>query len=157
MSNLQEGEPSPLAKVHRLEAAIRDELPCYDISQLTAHHFCKGMYARELFIPQGAVVVGKMHAKENFFLLAMGELSLLTPEGVIRVRGPHLAVTRPGDKRAVYAHTDAICYNFHPNENDERDMDALESRYIVPAGLELEWAGDVERLEAGLKALEDRT
>lgn len=144
-----------LPQKQKLEAAIKAELPCYDLDRLTAHHFCEGQYARELFIPQGAVIVGKMHAKENFFLLAMGELAMLTPDGVRLIRAPYLAVTKPGDKRAAYAIEDTICYNFHLNGDNERDMEALERRYIVPAELELEWAGNVGLLEAALKALEE--
>ena len=151
-----QSEVDSLNKVQKLERSIKKELPCYDLEQLTAHTFCEGMYARELFIPAGAVIVGKMHAKENFFLLAMGELSMLTSDGIKVIRGPHLAVTKPGDKRVAYANTDAICYNFHLNDDDERDMQVLEQRYIVPAELELEWAGNPALLESGLKALEEK-
>lgn len=97
----------------------------------TRHHFCAGLYARELDIPKGAVIVGKQHAEENFFVLTRGELTVWTPTGMKRVRAPFMVVTRPGDKRVAYAHEDSTTINFHANPGDEKDMKLLEARYIL--------------------------
>jgi quercetin dioxygenase-like cupin family protein len=94
------------------------------------------MYARELLIPQGAVIVGKMHAKENLFLLAKGDMTVWTDQGVRRVQAPFMVVTKPGDKRVGYAHEDSITINFHANPDDEQDLTLLEARYIMPEALE---------------------
>ena len=124
--------------VRALESVIRrmpEALSQEQIDSLTAHHFCGGLYARELFIPAGMTVVGKQHAQQNFFLLIQGELILATPDGPKTVHAPFMAVTQPGDKRAVYAVTDCICLNIHPNADDEQDIAVLESRYITPVAL----------------------
>ena len=97
----------------------------------TRHHFCAGLYARELDIPKGAVIVGKRHAKENFFVLTRGDLTVWTPDGMKRVKAPFMVVTRPGDKRVAYAHEDSTTINFHANEEDEKDVELLESKYIM--------------------------
>lgn len=133
---LREAPVAPtLDQIRRLEAAIPLALETYDIDSLTRHHFCEGMYVRELTIPAGGVIVGKMHAKENVFLLAKGDMTVWTEQGVRRVQAPFLVVTKPGDKRVGYAHEESITMNFHANHDDERDLEVLESRYILPEAL----------------------
>lgn len=144
-----------LDQIQSLQNAIANELDCYDIEELTTHHFCEGMYARELFIPAGTVLVGKMHAKENFFVLMRGDMTILTPNGVRRVKAPFMVVTKPGDKRVGYAHEDSVTFNFHPNEDDQQDLKLLEARYIVPGDKELLWHEDAKLIEGCLKAAEE--
>jgi hypothetical protein len=127
-----ESLPPTLDQIRALEAAIKAELPTYDVEALTRHHFCEGMYARELFIPAGGVIVGKTHARQNFFLLARGDLTVWTEQGMKRVRAPFMVVTQPGEKRVGYAHEDSVTLNFHANPDDCADMAVLESRYIIP-------------------------
>jgi quercetin dioxygenase-like cupin family protein len=121
--------------VRALEAALRDMDGRYDVDELTTHHFCDGLYGRQVTLPAGTIAVGKVHAERNFFFVLAGELILATPEGPVRVAAPFMAVTDPGTKRAVYALTDCICMNVHPNPDDERDLARLESRYITPEAL----------------------
>ena len=121
--------------VRDLQAALEQHPNRLDVDALTSHHFCAGMYARELRIPAGAVMVGKVHAQQNFFVLVKGAITLATPDGPVTIRAPYMVVTQPGDKRAVFAHEDSICMNFHPNPDDEQDLAVLEQRYITPEAL----------------------
>ncbi len=121
-----------LEQIRALEAVIPQCLPTYDIDKLTTHHFCPGMYARRLDIPQGGVIVGKMHASYNFFLLAKGSMTVSTDVGMKTISAPFLAVTHPGEKRVAYAHEDCTAFNFHVNPDDEQDMVVLEARYVLP-------------------------
>ena len=121
--------------VRELQAALERMPDKLDIDALTSHHFCGGLYARELFIPAGTALVGKTHAQQNFFVLVKGTLTLATPNGPVTVTAPYMVVTQPGDQRAGFAHDDCICLNFHPNPDDERDMEVLEQRYITPEAL----------------------
>lgn len=142
--------PRPtLPQLDRLHQAIETSgIPRLDLAAHTAHHFCRGMYARELRVPAGYVVVGKMHASENFFLLVSGECSISTNDGIRRLRGPVLAVTKPGDKRVCFAHTDVVMFNFHTRTDEAEDIKVLEARYVVPREEEhraLEWLADANR------------
>lgn len=125
---------NPVAQLEAALHALPDELKI-NPDDFTTHHFCAGMYARELFIPAGAVIVGKTHAVQNFFILVKGELLLASPEGPVRVRAPFMAVTQPGDKRAGLALEDSVCLNFHANPDDEQDLEVLETRYVIPEAL----------------------
>jgi hypothetical protein len=123
-------------KVRRLEAVLRQMPNQYTEEQLTSHHFCNGVYARQFNLPAGGVAVGKTHAKESFFLLVQGDVTLTTADGtVVRVVAPFMCVTQPGSKRVVAAHADAIFLTFHPNPENERDLKALEDIFIIPEAL----------------------
>ena len=135
MSEVAEFRPPMAESVRKLEAVLRQMPDQLDAEELTAHHFCSGIYARELFVPAGATLVGKTHSQENLFFLLMGEMTFTTDAGPVTVRAPYMAVTKPGTKRAGFAHTDCLCMNVHHNPDDERDLVLLEDRYITPEAL----------------------
>lgn len=97
-----------------------------------AHYFAEGMYGRELFIPAGVVVVGKMHRHEHLVQLLSGEATVYTDKGMERITGPATWVSPPGVKRAVLAHTDCTFFTVHLNETNTRDLEAIEAYVIVP-------------------------
>jgi len=82
----------------------------------TNHYFVKGMYARELVIPAGTTLVGKIHKSEHFFMLMSGDMTLWTEEGMRRVQAPYLSCAKPGMKRVGFAHADSVCINIHSTE-----------------------------------------
>lgn len=116
--------------IERLEDAIRD-LPPVDMP--LRHVFGPGFYTRSLGIPAGTVVTGKVHATEHIFMVTLGDISITTDEGVIRVKAPYQSIGKPGTKRAVYAHADSICVNVHITT--ETDLDKLEAALIVAPAL----------------------
>lgn len=98
------------ARVEALQAELC-KLPQYE--PVTKHTFHGGMYCREVFREAGILIVGKVHKKEHFYLIAGGTVAITTDDGVQVVTGPHLLCSKPGTKRAVYAETDALCMTFH--------------------------------------------
>lgn len=113
----------------RLEDALRT-FPQEE--ERVTHHFSPGLYARELFIPKGTILTGKIHRHAHLNLVPSGDITVLTEEGVRRVKGPTVLQSFPGMKRAGYAHEDTIWITLHPNPDDERDLQKLEARYIAP-------------------------
>lgn len=95
-----------------------------------AHHFAAGAYARELTIPAGALIVGKLHATEHFLVVANGCVELITHESREIVAGPRVLVTKPGTKRVILALEDTTLITFHVT--DERDPEKIEAAIIVP-------------------------
>ena len=87
------------------------KLPQYEPE--TKHTFHAGMYCREVWRQAGALVVGKVHKKEHFYLIVSGTVAITTNDGVQSITGPQLLCSTPGTKRAVYAETDALCMTFH--------------------------------------------
>jgi hypothetical protein len=98
------------------------ELPVY-------HHFSKGVYARELRIPKGHVVVGKIHKYQNLNILAQGDITVVTEDGPLRIKAPAVVVSPPGVKRVGYAHEDTVWICVHATE--QTDLDAIEEEVIA--------------------------
>jgi quercetin dioxygenase-like cupin family protein len=115
------------AMVLRLESEIRDN--CEQVDLPVKNHFSKGVYARELFIPKGTVLTGKIHKEENLNIITKGDISVLTEEGIKRVGAGAVIVSPPGTKRAGYAHEDTIWITIHGT--DERDVNKIEQRFIA--------------------------
>jgi hypothetical protein len=92
------------------------------------HSFAPGMYIREMFIPKGAVVVGKMHRAECLNICPMGDIDIVTTEGNVHIVAPFYAVSAPGAQKIGFAREDTIWINvFH---TDETDIDKLEAGLV---------------------------
>ena len=95
-------------QVDRLEAAIRRQLPLLDLPPV--HHFADGIYARELFIPAGTLLTGKIHKTQHINIISKGKITVWSAfEGVKIVEAPCTFVAEPGTRRVGYAHEDTIC------------------------------------------------
>lgn len=93
------------------------------------HHFSKDVYAREITVPAGSLIVGKIHKHTNLNILSQGEMSIISIEGVKRVKAPYTVVSPPGVKRLAYAHTDVVWTTIHGT--DETDVDKIEEQFIA--------------------------
>lgn len=113
------------ANVGRLQAEVA-KLPQYE--PVTRNHFHGGMYCREVWRAAGVLVVGKVHRKEHFYLIASGTVLITTDEGPQRMTGPALLLSKPGTKRAVYSETEALCMTFH--RNDATTVEEAEAELI---------------------------
>lgn len=104
------------------------------------HHFSEGLYARELFIPAGTIVVGKIHKYENLNIMVAGEMDVLVGDKIQRVCAPFIVVSPPGTKRIAKAITDVIWLTVHATE--ETDLNKIENKFIAQSELEyLEFEG----------------
>lgn len=119
------------AKVNQLEA-LMFERPQVELP--VKHYFAQGVYGRELFIPAGTLLTGKIHKYEQLNILSQGEISVLTEEGVKRVKAPFHVVSPAGTKRIAYAHTDCTWTTIHQTEL--RDVDEIEAHFIAQSEAE---------------------
>jgi hypothetical protein len=127
MSAVLEKTATMRQKVFAIEDNIRNELPPVECP--VTHHFAPGIYAREMLIPKGTVLTGHVHKYTNLNIMSAGELSVLTEEGVKRVKAPFTIVSPPGTKRVAYAHEDTVWTTIHPT--DETDVDKIEQHFIA--------------------------
>lgn len=97
--------PIAYGKIRKLEDAVK-QLP--QLAVEIKHHFAKGVYAREGLIPKGAVFVGRVHLQSQINIIAKGDISVLTEQGLIRMTAPCTMVSPPGAQRAAYAHEDTV-------------------------------------------------
>lgn len=125
----------PQANLGALEDAIR-ELPIQiDPEELTTHHFAPGLYLRELFIPAGTVLTGKIHRFETMNILLKGSIRVTTDNGMKTLDAPQIFNSKPGTKKAGFAITDTTWLNVHPTE--ETDLKEIEREFIIPEHLAL--------------------
>lgn len=107
-------------KVMRLEEEVNEQ-PQVDCP--VRHYFAPGLYAREISIPKGTVLVGAIHKRQNLAVLSAGRLQLVTDNGTVEISAPHTLTVTPGQKNAALALEDAVWTNFFAT--DETDPDKL--------------------------------
>ena len=93
------------------------------------------MYAREIFMPAGMVVVGKLHKKPHLTFLMKGTMLVITEDGgTQRLTGPMTFVVPAGVKRAAYIEEDLTIVNVHlTKETEEANLAAVEEEVISPS------------------------
>lgn len=93
------------------------------------HYFAPGVYIREIFMPSGAIVIGKIHKTEHFNIIQKGSVSLIDEDGSRKVlHGPCTFVSKAGVQKVLYIHEDTVWSTIHLTE--ERDLDKLETLLI---------------------------
>lgn len=119
------------------EAAIRNQIKAVEeiTKSLTQHefdivdHFSHGVYAREMKMPKGSIVVGKIHRFKNLNIISQGAVSFFSIDGLMKVKAPFTFVGSPGAKRVIYAHEDTVWTVIHGTE--ETDIDKIEEMFIA--------------------------
>jgi hypothetical protein len=109
------------------------------------HYFSLGVYARELFIPKGVILTGKIHKYEQLNILLKGDISVLIEGELKRIQAPYIVVSPPGTKRIAYAHEDTIWLTVHGTY--ETDLAKIEEYFVCDTEQQfLEFCGQ-QRLE----------
>ena len=129
LSNSEQFVPSR-EQIERLEAAILT-MPQLEIQ--TTHYFANGLYAREVLIPAGAILTGKVHKAEHLNIVSAGRIIVWTEDGMREVSAPYTMVSRPGTKRVGMALEDTVWTTIHATE-----ITATELTPEVLAALEAE-------------------
>lgn len=97
------------------------------------HRFAPGVYVREIFIPQGSLLTGKIHREAHAVFLMQGRLRVLTEQGGLQeLSAPQCFLAPPGVKRAALALTDVVWITVHANPTNTTDLAALEALITVP-------------------------
>ena len=105
------------------------------------HHFTSindkygcGLYARELFIPKGSLLIGKIHKQHHLNIVLKGKVSVVTETGKQYFEAPCIFDTPPGGQKACYAEEDTVWVNIHLTEHlGEDKLDAIEAEVIAPS------------------------
>jgi len=93
------------------------------------HSFAKGCYVREISVPKGNLIVTKIHKVDHPCFILKGDCSILTEEGVKRIKAPYHCITKAGTKRVVYVHEDTVWVTCHITE--ETDLKKIEEEVIA--------------------------
>lgn len=108
------------------------------------------VYARQIFLPKGSLVIGKIHRHQHLNFIMQGKVSVNTEFGKKYFTAPCTFVSERGLKRAVYAEEDTIWTTVHLTEHcGEENLDKIEDEVIAPSYEELGLIDSVERLQIG--------
>lgn len=87
------------------------QLPQVEI--VPRHYFMGGLYAREIVIPAGVCLTGKIHLEDHLNFVT-GDISVETEEGMKRLTGVQMVIpSKKGMKRAGYTHAETIWTTVH--------------------------------------------
>src|SRR6476660_9178070 len=96
------------------------------------HRFTEGIYVREIFIPAGTYIVGKIHKHSHPNFLMSGTVDVVTETGgKEQLTGPLSMISPPGTKRALHAITDLVWVTIHHNPTNTQDLEELEKIVIA--------------------------
>lgn len=97
------------------------------------HHFAPDTYGRELLMPAGVTIVGKIHRHAHVNVVSMGRVRVYTEhEGEVEITAPCTFVSVPGTKRAVHILEDCVWTTIHANPSNTTDLAQLEREIIMP-------------------------
>jgi hypothetical protein len=100
------------------------------------HHFAPGCYGREILLPKGSLIIGKIHKHAHLNIISKGSVMVATEFGPASFSAPHTFVSQPGTKRAVYALEDTVWTTIHVTQ--ETDLEKIEDYVIAKSYEELE-------------------
>lgn len=141
--------PSVSFGVSERERVLRLERALSDLPQVECpvwHHFAPGLYARKMLIRKGTVLTGAVHKTEHLCIIS-GDIEVTTDDGMKRITDAHAIIaSKPGAKRAGYAHEDTYWTTVHATE--ETDLDKLVEELTESTSQELLGGSDNKQLTA---------
>lgn len=93
------------------------------------HTFTDGLYIREMRAPKGMLNTSKLHKTTHPYFILEGEFSVLTENGMVRIKAPYMGITKAGTKRVVYFHKDTVWITVHATK--ETDLKKIEEELIA--------------------------
>lgn len=93
------------------------------------HRFSPGCYLREIFMPAGSKVIGKIHATEHFNILLTGSVTVITAEGMEHIKAPYTFTSKAGVQKVVVVHEDCTWQTVHVT--NELNIEKIEEEVIV--------------------------
>lgn len=102
------------------------------------HRFANGCYIREILMPQGSIVIGKVHKTEHFNVILEGAVTVITSEGAKFYKAPSTFVSKAGVQKVVIMHTECRWQTVHVT--DETDIPTIENALVEEGFDELEAA-----------------
>jgi len=116
----------------------REILQCEQAEIVTNHYFAHGTYTREVLLPKGLVLTGKIHRHSCINIIAKGKILVVTDEGEYTIEAPHTFVSGPNVKKAGAVLEDTVWLNVHPWDG-ESDLEQIENQVIIKESIE--WHG----------------
>lgn len=93
------------------------------------HKFVDGAYIREIFMPKNTLITSAIHKICHPYFVMKGDCSVLTDEGVVRIKAPYSGITKPWTKRVLFMHEDTTWITVHITKH--KDLKQIEEEIIA--------------------------
>jgi hypothetical protein len=104
-------------------------------------------YAREMLIPKGTLIIGKIHKHQHLNIISKGKVVVYTEFGEKHLEAPITFVSEIGLKRSVYAVEDTLWTTIHLTKFvGEENLDKIEQEVISPNYEEMGLIASVDEL-----------
>lgn len=123
-----------LETIQKFEAVLK-QMPG-QIEPENHHYFGPGVYLRELVMPAGTLIVGKLHKTSHFLIVTRGLIECKTDNGMEMLKGGDIILTSPGTKRVLLAYEDSAMVTVHVT--NKTDLAQIEADVIEPETLAIE-------------------
>lgn len=125
------GDLSLRSKIDEFEESLRALPNQLAVEELKLNHFLtdNGLYAREMLIPAGTIVTGKIKKEEYISVLSHGHVTEVTEAGMRTLKAPYTMVSYPGTKRIVWAHELSVWVTIHATK--QTTLETIEEDVIA--------------------------
>jgi hypothetical protein len=115
-----------------IESTAKDCTLNHYFSPIDDKYGCSA-YAREIFIPKGTLIIGKIHRHKHLNIISKGKVTVFTEFGEKHLEGPVTFISEIGLKRSVFAVEDTIWTTIHLTEfAGEENLNKIEQEIIAP-------------------------
>ena len=126
-----------LVKENKIENNLPDCTLTHYFTPIDEKYGC-GTYARQMFIPKGTLIFGKIHRHQHLNFIMQGEVRVFTEFGTKEYKAPCVFVSEIGLKRSVYAIKDTLWVTVHMTKHlGEENLSKMEEEVIAPTYEEL--------------------
>ena len=95
---------------------------------MITHHFSDGLYAKEIFIPSGQMLMQHKHEYSHFGILAEGRVVFVKDGETQIIDAPACLNIVAGENHGIKAMTDVVWYCIH--HTDEKDPSKIDDVLI---------------------------
>ena len=119
------GGEDDMSELASLPAAAEERVrELTQVGLKVTHRFAPGLYYREMLIPKGTTLTGRVHKKDDLKIVYYGDIEVMTEDGYMRVQGPAVLRGRAGSKPWALALEDTLWASVTATELT--DLDEIE-------------------------------
>jgi hypothetical protein len=95
------------------------------LTDAITHHYGEGLYAREMFLPKGSIVLSRVHLADSINIISKGKVRIIDTNGDITREAPSTFLSTVGTHRIVFALEDTVWTGVH-HSNKKTPEDVME-------------------------------
>ncbi len=133
-------------KIKSLALSMANGLESSDLNPQecpVTHRFADGCYLREILMPKGTLIVGKIHGTQHFNVVISGKCTVFTIDGIKEIEAPHTFISDAGVQKVVVCHEDTVWQTIHVTKS--KDLEEIEKQVIIETDDQNEILKIVER------------